>query len=142
VSYRIGERPWRSSSQPSTTAIEIPNSTMLSLLLLLRRYVWHNHHATHPLGNVAVAVAIGFKIHQDFQRTLPPHENTTPLMYSNFSITCYSVLKLTCSLAYTASGFWRDITTFMGHFSVDFHSGSVARSRKPIWCMLKMLFRG
>ena len=62
--------------------------------------------------------------------------NFTP-KYLNFSTYC-SVLMLTYSTHWP--GFWRDKIHPL--FSDNFHSSLIARSWKPIMCMLKALFRG
>ena len=63
----------------------------------------------------------------------PTHVNTTP-RYLNVS-TCWSVLPLTCRIHYL--GFAKRQEYYLDIFNTNFHSGSVARSRKPIECMLK-----
>ena len=58
--------------------------------------------------------------------------------YFNFS-TCCSVLPLTCSI--DCIGFVEKHSIMVFLLRADFHSGSVARSRKPIKCMLNTLLR-
>jgi len=67
---------------------------------------------------------------------LPSLVKTTP-RYLNFS-TCYSVFPLTCSAHWLNS----EEAQYLDRFSSYFYSYLVARSWKPIKCMLEILFKG
>jgi len=63
---------------------------------------------------------------------LPSHVNTTPRC---LNVTCCSVLSLTWSVHLECTLVFRE-TQYLGLFSANVHSGSVARSRRPMECLL------